>query len=128
MKMAKMILDGIAISYQNIPKSHDMPADGRYNEKRLLRTLEADKSEWEPGDKTVKYSFDSLLDLFHKLESQFIAIPNLITREELNYFDDYITKAAENKAVLNYVRKNKLPLYGKLDSELNCNLRPVPID
>ena len=124
MKMAKMILDGIPISLDNT--SPDMPY-GYYDEQRLLRTLgdHHKKIKWDNGDAIVRGSFDSLLNFFHKLESQFIAIPKLVTREELNYFDYYINRAAENKAVINYVRIYKFPLYGNLHRELDYRLPSI---
>ena len=46
----------------------------------------------------------------------------LVTKKELDFFLYFINKAGENKAVINYVRAYKFPLYGKLHPDFDCTL------
>jgi hypothetical protein len=64
----------------------------------------------------IRMSFDSLLDFFVKLE--YLLSMGLIKKTEIEYFNYYIEKTAENSAVVNYMRIYKFPLKGKLNSTL----------
>jgi YVTN family beta-propeller protein len=119
---SKDILDDIPISQDDTTPEENIPY-GFYDEHRLLRTLRnhhGNTEAWDKGDGIVRESFTNILDFLSKLES-LISI-KLVTREQLNYFDYYINKAAENNGVVNYVRIYKFPLYGKLRRELDCRL------
>jgi hypothetical protein len=119
--LATKILDDIPISEERTPPKEDRPY-GLYDKKRLLKTLEHHdikntKDNWDKGDTKVRESFDTILSFFGRLES-LISI-NLVTKQELNYFHYFIKKAAENEAVVNYVRLYHFQLLGKLNADLD---------
>lgn len=112
MTVAKQILDDILV-----------PNYGFYDEKRLFLTLRDHRKitvPWNDGDDIVRGSFDTFLDFLTKLES-LISI-KLVTKKELDFFLYFINKAGANKAVINYIRIYKFPLYGKLHTELDSRL------
>jgi hypothetical protein len=99
----------------------DTPIGNRfYDEKRLSSTLRDHRNNREPwvkGDKAVRDSFDSLLDFFSKLE--YLSSIDLLSQQQLEYFRYYIDKAAENNAVVNYVKIYNFPLHKRLHPNLN---------
>jgi hypothetical protein len=73
-----------------------------------------------PEEIAIRMSFDYLLDFFAKLE--YLLSMGLIKKREIEYFNYYIRKTAENSAVVNYARIYEFPLKGKL----NISLKVVP--
>ena len=65
----------------------------------------------------IRTSFDTFLDFFVKLE--YLLSIGLIKKQETDYFNYYIEKAAKNDAVKNYIEIYKFPLKGKLHQDLN---------
>jgi hypothetical protein len=76
----------------------------------------------EDGDVTasdeiaIRMCFDSLLDFFVKLE--YLLSMDLIKKTEMEYFDYYLKKTADNAAVVGYMKTYKFPLKGKLNPSL----------
>jgi hypothetical protein len=70
------------------------------------------------GEMKVRSSFDAFLDFSSKLE--YLKSIGLMSENELNYFRYFIDKAASSTAVIYYVRIYNFPLYGELDTRLNC--------
>jgi hypothetical protein len=81
----------------------------------VLRNHE-DRDVTASDEIAIRMSFDSLLDFFVKLE--YLLSMNLIKKSELEYFNYYIRKTAENGAAVSYMKAYKFPLKGKLDLSL----------
>src|SRR5262249_8381706 len=114
---AKQILDGFIPPVEHdwvYPKEH-------YNIGHLDDILRDHKvrSITDPGEITIRKSFDELLDFFAKLEYLFSI--DLLTAHQLEYFRYYINKASNEDAVVNYVKTYSFPLHGKLDNRLNSD-------
>lgn len=73
------------------------------------------------GEIEMRESFDSLLDFFGRLE-YLIQNKLLDKNKDLSHFEYYIKKAADLKAVRNYIRIYQFPLQGLLDTRLNKTL------
>jgi hypothetical protein len=72
--------------------------EGHYNyakEREILR-------KFDDAERVIRDSFDNLLAFFKKLE--YLRKINLIRQEDLSYFRYYIDRAAEDPAVLEYVK------------------------
>lgn len=112
--LAKLILDDVKIK-----SNDDNYAYGQYNVDRLKKVLAYHEKKgnepWDKGDGYVR-SFDALLDFFVRLE--YLQSIGLLTKKEINYFRYYIDRAAENPAVVNYIKEYKFPLNGKLNTKL----------
>lgn len=113
--LAKLILDDVKIK-----SNDDNYAYGQYNIDRLKKVLAHHEKKgnepWDKGDGYVRRSFDALLDFFVRLE--YLQSIGLLTKKEINYFRYYIDRAAENPAVVNYIKEYKFPLNGKLNTKL----------
>jgi hypothetical protein len=67
----------------------------------------------------IRRSFDSLLDFFCKLE--YLLEIHQVTKREIEIFNYYIDKVAEDNAILNYIKKYNFPLHGRLHERLNID-------
>jgi hypothetical protein len=77
-----------------------------------------EKDQTSAGEDKVRNSFDELLAFFARLE--YTMALELVKREQLYLFNYFIEKAAQNPGVVNFIQIYKAPLYGNLDSRLNC--------
>ncbi len=115
MLYAKQILDSFTPPLQRewaYPKEH-------YSIKNLDEILRyhKDRAISDPGEISIRESFDELFNFFSKLEYLFSI--GLLTERQLEYFLYYIKKAGDQSAVANFVRTYNFPLHGKLDPRLN---------
>jgi hypothetical protein len=113
-RYAKNILDD-----RNIKPEQDWKnPDDYYNIENLEIILRYHKPKGisDPGEVAIRRSFDALLDFFCKLE--YLRKIKLIKAEEIEYFNYYIKKAADEPSVICYVRNYTFPLYGILDNRL----------
>jgi hypothetical protein len=114
MREAKYILDDVPITFGD--------KEQYYDEAKLLLTLRDHRDTtinvpWSYGDGIIRSSFDSFLDFLVKIE--YLYSIGMLSEKELAYFKYYIDKAANNKAVVNYVKTYAFPLHGNLHSALN---------
>jgi hypothetical protein len=112
---AKNILDDRNIK----PEQGWKYPDDYYNIENLEIILRYHKPKGiiDPGEVAIRRSFDALLDFFCKLE--YLRKIKLIKAEEIEYFNYYIKKAADEPSVISYVRNYNFPLYGILDNRLD---------
>jgi hypothetical protein len=89
-----------------------------YQLKHILRNHRNNEVR-EQYEIIIRTSFDTFLDFFVKLE--YLLSIGLIKKQEIDYFNYYIEKAAKNDAVKNYVMIYKFPLKGKLHSDLDVS-------
>jgi hypothetical protein len=120
MNIATDILDDGPYQLQKNDPSYYRYKNGLIDKKALEITLrDHEKDQTSPGEDEVRNSFDELLGFFARLE--YTIDLDLVNRDQLNLFNYFIEKAAENPGVTQFVRIYKAPLYGKLDPRLNCN-------
>lgn len=114
MMYAKNILDDIYIK----PKQCWKYPDDYYHIDNLeiILRYHIPKGIDDPGEAAIRKSFDALLDFFCKPE--YLRKIKLIKPEEIDYFNYYIKKAADEPSVICYVRNYNFPLYGILDNRL----------
>lgn len=121
MEYAKKILNGVAIP----------PKDGwkndltYYHKSNLINILRDDKNNSisDFGEASIRESFDSLIGFLYKLEC--LVEEGLIKRKEIRYFQYYVDKVVDEKAVLAYIIRNKVPLQGRLDERLSIDKSPA---
>jgi hypothetical protein len=113
MYRAKRILDDFTITPES-PSWHHNESELWYRQKNLSTMLRDHKeiSILDPGENQIRESFDALLDFFGKLE--YLVEIGLMTRSELDYFEYFLRKAAENEDVIKYTQIYKFPLYKKI--------------
>lgn len=71
----------------------------------------------DPNKMEIRASFDALLNFFGKLG--YLLEMGLIKENEIDYFRDYIEKAANSEAIGKYIENYDFPLYEKLLAKLN---------
>lgn len=112
--LARSILDSFSVSFESNDSLSDQKLVdiGSSRTDTLGRDIQRSNLDSTLGlelpiiDKTkhrVRRSFDNLLDFFGKLE--YYASLKLMRKKEINYFEYYIKKCAENEAVMEYARR-----------------------
>jgi hypothetical protein len=120
MNIATDILDDGSYELPKKDPSYYRYKNGLVDKKALEITLrDHEKDQTSPGEDEIRNSFDELLGFFARLE--YTMGLDLVKRDQLNLFNYFIEKAADNPGVVQFVRIYKAPLYGKLDPRLNCN-------
>jgi hypothetical protein len=120
MIVAKKILD----DFQTIKRDYSdgdkdwKERDEYYTKSNLERILRDHKIEdiHDNGERRIRESFDYLLAFFSKLE--YLLKIHLIKENEIFYFRWYINRAAENEAIVGYVKRYEFQLDGTLHSRL----------
>ena len=100
LQRAKLILDDVPLEFDpNEPSVF-------YTKEKLLVSLQDHNKPIRGFDKVkdalVRGSFDRLLDFFSKLS--YLKDIGLLEDREIDYFPYYIDKAANNEAVINYIK------------------------
>jgi hypothetical protein len=68
-------------------------------------------------ERYVRSCFDAFLNFLFKLE--YLCSIEMITKKELKYYRDYIDEAARRRAIRNYIRIYRIPLEGRLHTDLD---------
>jgi hypothetical protein len=120
MNIATDILDDKPYELPKKDPSYCRYKNGIINKKTLETTLrDHEKDQTSPVEDEIRNSFDELLGFFARLE--YTMTMDLVKRDQLNLFNYFIEKAADNPGVVQFVHIYKAPLYGKLDPRLICN-------
>lgn len=84
----------------------------------ILRIPSTDESYSYSDDQIkIRESFDALLDFLCKLD--YLIKINLITKNELSYFNYYVDRLVNEPSIIKYLKNFNFPLYGRLNTNLN---------
>jgi hypothetical protein len=86
---------------------------------RIFRLIQPGDPIKDVGEHKIRESFDALIDFFVRLE--YLMRLDLITRDDITFFEYYIEKAANEPTILKYIDHYPHALEGNLNSKLYNN-------